>query len=192
MVTLTLLSCLGVSAVTSWDAKRMTLLLVGRESRKLNTPAALGRKPNSVLLVNRFFWKHESEISQGTLPMQRPGSVAEGSLTIITVFSSAGDTARVPFSPPCSSPHANVALYCAYEWRKPCCSLLWNNIKCRVSLNLQTWSSSFQLREWFRRVLLNALCRRRALIAAQSIVQWPSSAPSRFRPRRKDSECSLL
>lgn len=69
----------------------------------------------------------------------------------------------------------NLALCCTCEWMKPCCSLLWNNIKCHVSLNLQTWNTSFQLYEQFLHVILNALCRSRVLIAVQSIVQWPSS-----------------
>lgn len=69
----------------------------------------------------------------------------------------------------------NLALCCTCEWMKPCCSLLRNNIKCHVSLNLQTWNTSFQLYEQFLHVILNALCRSRVLIAVQSIVQWPSS-----------------
>lgn len=131
------------------------------------------------------------ETSQWIPPPQHSGSVAEGSLTIINSASWSTETQCV--SPSCLySPDSNLALCCAHEWMKPCCSLLWNNIKCHVSLNLQTWNSSLQLREWFLHVILNALCSRRVPIAVQPIVQWPSSALSMFGIRWKHSECSLL
>lgn len=82
----------------------------------------------------------------------------------------------------------NLALCYTCEWMKPCCSLLWNNIKCHVSLNLQTWNTSFQLYEQFLHVILNALCRSRVPIAVQSIVQWPSSVPCILDVRRKPYE----
>lgn len=82
----------------------------------------------------------------------------------------------------------NLALCCTCEWMRPCCSLLWNNIKCHVSLNLETWNTSFQLHKQFLHVILNALCRSRVLTAVQSIVQWPSSVLCILDTRRKDWE----
>ena len=186
MMALTLLFCLGVSTVTSWDMKRI-LLLVSHWVKKV---PPLERSPKVFYLFTGCSrsraWKQHSE------PALRStwDRVAEGSLTITDSFSS---TETQCVSPSCLySPDSNLALCCAHEWMKPCCSLLWNNIKCHVSLNLQTWNSSLQLREWFLHVILNALCSRRVPIAVQPIVQWPSSVLSMFGVRWKHSECSLL
>lgn len=125
-------------------------------------------------------------------PSQLSRSVAEGSLAIINRVLSSTERARVPFSPPWYSPDFVLWLCVVLmnEWNLVV--HYYNNIKCHVSLNLQTWSSSLQLREWFLHVILNALCSSRVLIAVQSIVQWPSSGLSMFGIRWKYSECSLL
>lgn len=74
-----------------------------------------------------------------------------GLIVILSVVRWSVQTAQQLFAPPspCSVSRLTLGLCYPYEWMKPCCSFLWNNIKCHVGLNVQTWNNSLQLREWF-------------------------------------------
>lgn len=191
MTALMLLFCLGVSTSQRVRKAITPSQPLSGESRK--SPAAGGGKLQDVplcqpVLLGQGAWKMALNSPSAALWISSRGLTErhwDGFLVC-------KNTARVPFSPSCYSPHSNLALCGAYEWMKPCCSLLWNNIKCHVSLNLQTWNSSFQPREWFLHVILNALCSSRVLIAVQSIVQWPSSVLSMFGIRWKHSASVLF